>query len=170
MLIPKSKALEVLAKHQKESCPSASDAKGDPQSQPLFVEVLANMGLFIAKHAKDQILNPSASPDDLRTLQRYVKCCTGALREELDAALETAMTLRSNRLRNAMSSRGTSPKSSRRASEAGDVQNLHAGTMHEIVPWLLGCEDDHQLAEVKKRAWEKQQQQQLDKRLEVIAR
>ena len=49
-----------------------------------------------ADHAKQRLQDFSTSPDEMHTLHRYIKCCSGDLRMQLQAAFDSAIAQRSH--------------------------------------------------------------------------
>ncbi len=69
-----------------------------------------------AENARERILQTAAgSPDDLRTLQQYVSCCEGRLRNELQDALDQVQ-----RMRRTLSHRGGGGQKSESPRRAGE--------------------------------------------------
>ena len=98
-------------------------------------------------------------------LQRYIKCCSGDLRLQLEAAYNANLTQRTHRLL----LRSRQLEEDVMASGA----SLGAGVVRAASPerpWLHSCSGDPILAAVKHRSWEKKMQDEWKGRMKVMSR
>ena len=109
-----------------------------------------------ADHAKQQLQDFSTSPDEMHTLHRYIKCCSGDLRMQLQAAFDSAIAQRSHCLL--------------RPSLMGVMDGVSAAAATGPQPWLNGCKDDPVLAAVQYRAWERKRRDVYNGRMAVMTR
>ncbi|GAX74017.1 hypothetical protein CEUSTIGMA_g1467.t1 [Chlamydomonas eustigma] len=163
VLVPKREALEVYTRHYKTYFPG-SEAKDEPLTQPHFVAALASMAVYIAKHIGERLEQSTSSPDDMRTLLRYIKGYSpGEHHERLMAAYESAMSRRS-----------ASRQHGLRARRSIETGRLHVGDYDGVLipplPWLKEYEEDPVLVAVQEEAWHKQKKDEHRLRLAVMAR
>ena len=107
----------------------------------------------------------STSPDDLYTLHRYVKCCSGDLRLQLEAAYDATMAQKTNRL--LLRSRQIEDEV---ATSGGAELAWKQRAASPERPWLHSCGKDPLLAAVKHRSWENKKRDEWKGRMIVMSR